>query len=99
MKLLKRIGEPVTINWPSRAANAASSIPAVSTFAFIESKSVDIAGNGIWANALVAMLPAMSRDLQDATLTTSSGKKYKLTSYSIQNGLKGEQLYQEVILK
>jgi hypothetical protein len=94
-KILKTVGESVTLSWPSRAFGEDEN-KKLSTVAYIETATVAI-GEGKWDRKLVATMPATKRDLKGAILTRKDGTTYKVQEYE-KSTLAGTTLYQEVIL-
>lgn len=94
-RILKKLGQQVTITWTSRAAGASASTT-LTLYVLIEARNVSI-GDGKWDLKLVATLPRTERDLNGATLTTQSGKTYNVTTYN-QTLAGSETAMQEVIL-
>ena len=96
-RLLKRVGEPVTIQRPSQSFYDDDAAP-IQTYALIDSQNVS-AGNGQWNRALVATLPALDIELTGATLTRqATGETFQVSVYE-KTYAGGNTAMQEVILK
>lgn len=96
-RILKRIGEPVTIQRTSNSFYDADNAT-VETYAVIDSQNVS-AGEGKWDRKLVATLPRLDIELNDAQLTrTRTGEKFTVSVYE-KTYAGGNVAMQEVILK
>ncbi|OJY60931.1 MAG: hypothetical protein BGP16_00900 [Sphingobium sp. 66-54] len=94
-KLLRKLGEPVVIDWPAASFNDLNDSTTLKTFAVIEDRLAD-RGKGYLEMSSVAMLPRLSRDLSGATLTVR-GTTYSIQKYT-QTLAAGNVAVQEVIL-
>jgi hypothetical protein len=96
-RLLKRVGEPVTIKKLSDSFYEDDSSK-VETYALIDTQSVSV-GAGQWDRALVATIPNLNTDITGATLTRKkTGETFQVSVYE-KTYAGGNVAMQEVILK